>query len=186
LLVFGQEAKLRIWLVVDGNDLYVDRNGNGDLTEVGKKMRFGRAQGYPDVLQAEEVYVGAIAGKDRYGDLLLRRFGHNSSYSVRVKVEKRPWSAPGYGTLRFADKASEAPIIHFDGPLTFKISNEKWFVESLPGPKPAELEVLVGCAGIGKGTFARLPARDLTGAKPLAELTLEKGPPIRFFLKPDG
>jgi hypothetical protein len=38
LLVFGPEAKTRIWLVQDGDTLYVDRNGNGDLTEPGKKV----------------------------------------------------------------------------------------------------------------------------------------------------
>src|SRR6266566_9087745 len=38
LLVFGPEAKARVWLVQDGDTLYVDRNGNGDLTEKGEKV----------------------------------------------------------------------------------------------------------------------------------------------------
>src|SRR6516164_5027781 len=38
LLVFGSEAKTRVWLVLDGDALYVDRNGNGDLTEPGEKV----------------------------------------------------------------------------------------------------------------------------------------------------
>ncbi len=33
LLVFGPEATTRVWLVQDGDLLYVDRNANGDLTE---------------------------------------------------------------------------------------------------------------------------------------------------------
>src|SRR5712691_7561911 len=37
LLVFGKEAATRIWLVQDSKDLYVDHNGNGDLTEPGEK-----------------------------------------------------------------------------------------------------------------------------------------------------
>src|SRR5262249_19705371 len=37
-LVFGPEAADRVWLVVDGDTLYVDRNGNGDLTEPGEKI----------------------------------------------------------------------------------------------------------------------------------------------------
>jgi WD40 repeat protein len=32
LLVFGLDAKTRVWLVQDGDTLYVDRNGSGDLT----------------------------------------------------------------------------------------------------------------------------------------------------------
>ncbi len=38
LLVFGPEGKDRVWLVLDGDTLYVDRNGNGDLTEPGEKI----------------------------------------------------------------------------------------------------------------------------------------------------
>jgi RNA polymerase sigma factor (sigma-70 family) len=38
LLVFGPEAKKRVWLVVDGETLYVDRNGNGDLTEAKERI----------------------------------------------------------------------------------------------------------------------------------------------------
>ena len=38
LLVFGKEARHRVWLVLDGDALYVDRNGDGDLTEEGKRI----------------------------------------------------------------------------------------------------------------------------------------------------
>src|SRR5579883_3277208 len=33
LLVFGPEARTKVWLVIDGDTLYVDRNGNGDISE---------------------------------------------------------------------------------------------------------------------------------------------------------
>jgi hypothetical protein len=56
LLVFGQEAKTRVWLVQDGDTLYVDRNGNGDLTEPGKKVAAARE----DDAKADE---GAFAFK---------------------------------------------------------------------------------------------------------------------------
>jgi hypothetical protein len=51
LLVLGPEARTRVWLVLDGTTLYVDRNGNGDLTEPGKKV-VGKKHG--DVVLAEE------------------------------------------------------------------------------------------------------------------------------------
>src|SRR5262249_13735404 len=38
LAVFGPEAQFKVWLVSDGNVLYVDKNGNGDLTEVGERL----------------------------------------------------------------------------------------------------------------------------------------------------
>src|SRR5437773_2641448 len=39
LLVFGPKAQKRVWLAVDGKVLYVDRNGNGDLTEPGERVQ---------------------------------------------------------------------------------------------------------------------------------------------------
>src|SRR5262245_35501430 len=38
LTVFGPDAKTRVWLVLDGDVLYADRNGDGDLTEPDKKI----------------------------------------------------------------------------------------------------------------------------------------------------
>src|SRR5260370_19004550 len=57
LLVFGPKAKTSVWCVLEGNKiLYVDRNGNGDLTE--KDERF--------VLNEEEkrFLVGDITESD--------------------------------------------------------------------------------------------------------------------------
>src|SRR5207244_1492585 len=45
LLVFGPEAQHRVWLVLDGDTLYVDRNGNGDLTEPGEKVAAEKGEG---------------------------------------------------------------------------------------------------------------------------------------------
>ena len=39
LLVFGPDARTCVWLVQDGDVLYVDRNGSGDLTEIGKRVK---------------------------------------------------------------------------------------------------------------------------------------------------
>jgi hypothetical protein len=39
LLVFGPDAKHRVWLVLDGDTLHIDKNGNGDLTEEGEQVK---------------------------------------------------------------------------------------------------------------------------------------------------
>jgi hypothetical protein len=44
LLVFGPEAKQRVWLVQDGSTLYVDRTGTGDLTEPASKVTAKKGQ----------------------------------------------------------------------------------------------------------------------------------------------
>ena len=38
LLTFGSDVKDRVWIVQDGETLYVDKNGNGDLTDPGEKV----------------------------------------------------------------------------------------------------------------------------------------------------
>jgi hypothetical protein len=38
LLVFGPEAKFKVWLALDGDVLYVDKNGDGDLTAPEKRF----------------------------------------------------------------------------------------------------------------------------------------------------
>jgi hypothetical protein len=42
LLVFGPKAEHRVWLVLDGEFLYVDRNGNGDLTDDGEPVKLAK------------------------------------------------------------------------------------------------------------------------------------------------
>jgi hypothetical protein len=39
LIVFGPEAKQHVWLVLDGDTLYIDKNGNGDLTDEGERVK---------------------------------------------------------------------------------------------------------------------------------------------------
>ncbi|MCX7701462.1 MAG: hypothetical protein N2039_11330 [Gemmataceae bacterium] len=38
LIVFDAAAQQRVWMVHDGEHLYVDKNGNGDLTDEGEKI----------------------------------------------------------------------------------------------------------------------------------------------------
>src|SRR5262249_52835659 len=38
LLVFGPEAKTKVWIVLDGEVLYVDHNATGDFTEPYKRL----------------------------------------------------------------------------------------------------------------------------------------------------
>jgi hypothetical protein len=66
LLVFGAEAKHRVWLVQDGKTLYVDRNGDGDLTEAADKVAAQKAPSGDEgahVFEAGELKVGGKTHK---------------------------------------------------------------------------------------------------------------------------
>ncbi|MFL5327463.1 MAG: hypothetical protein ACJ8C4_01000 [Gemmataceae bacterium] len=72
LLVFGPEAKTRVWLVQDGDTLYVDLNGNGDLTEPGDKITAKKNQD-PDDRQVQ-FDIGKITDGERTHVLSLDTF----------------------------------------------------------------------------------------------------------------
>jgi hypothetical protein len=65
LLVFGPEGRDRIWLVRDGDVLYVDRNGNGDLTDPGEKVASEKIPGSPP--EGERPYIFMV-GDINVGD----------------------------------------------------------------------------------------------------------------------
>lgn len=66
LLVFGPEARTRVWLVLDGKTLYVDRNGNGDLTEDGEKIAAKKGMDWlnEDIFDVDEIRDGAQTHKN--------------------------------------------------------------------------------------------------------------------------
>src|SRR5262249_3777467 len=120
LLVFGPEAKTRIWLVLDGSVLYVDRNGNGDLTDKGERFEArwtsgdgsygGRGFRVPGVTASER--------KDRPNNLRVSAWHYKGKPAVcRVSIKlggKRTQSTGfGRGTFELAERPKDAPIVHF-------------------------------------------------------------------------
>jgi hypothetical protein len=142
---------------MDDAALYVDRNGNGDLTE-GALRHTG--------LELSEVRLrSGYRPKNPEEAALLRlaqRGGDQPLVAVSLTVQRRV--TPGgpvkqqagvdtNGFLRFANRPQEAPVIHFDGPLAMGLLAAQALVR---GPKAEELSAWVGTPGRGAGTFASL------------------------------
>jgi hypothetical protein len=114
LLLFGPEAKAKVWLVLDGDKLNIDRNGNGDLTEPGECVT--RAPGEDDFRVPE---LGLKEGKSKYSNLRVNwrpegvsSAGHHLHVSVQIGDHDQ------YATVfAKADRPAKATLIHFDGPL---------------------------------------------------------------------
>src|SRR5215472_15887430 len=81
LLVFRPEAKTRVWLVRDGNVLYVDRNGNGDLTGPGARLAGEKC---PDGIKWRVGDVREREAKTAHKDLLV--WFHRGSYTVHLRT----------------------------------------------------------------------------------------------------
>ncbi len=69
-LVFGKEGKDQVWIVHDGDLLYVDRNGNGDLTEPGERIERQKPRKGFEEAPSRTFEIGEI----RLGGLTHKRF----------------------------------------------------------------------------------------------------------------
>jgi len=171
LLVFGPKANTRVWLVMDGDTLYVDRNGNGDLTEPGEALS----------VSAGAFDIGAITEADgtRHSSVrVLRGRGH-----VRLRARIHGLGTHYVGEdpgepLQFGYRAEEAPIVHFGGSLTMRFYHAP---PDLVAGKRTAVNVMIGTEGLGKGTFASLDCGVVLDgdAAPVADIAFPHKDPRR-------
>jgi hypothetical protein len=109
LLAFGPEGKHRIWLVRDGDVLYVDRNGNGDLTEPGEKVAAEKNPGRDPGDESGKFDVGdlTVAGRTHKG--LFVSFSPLKHYSAGTLD---PW--PGAKAALANDPKAAIVRMHLD------------------------------------------------------------------------
>ena len=128
LLVFGPEAKTRVWLVLDGETLYVDRNGNGDLTETDEMLTQERPwprQEFPAVflsLPGEERRQMRVTVHHYRGESEVKEGPHPA---IDITFGGKTWSTP---SKQFSEQPKDAPIIHLNGPVSLLCPHPPTFV----------------------------------------------------------
>jgi hypothetical protein len=210
LLVFGPDAKTRVWLVLDGEVLYVDRNGNGDLTEKGKQV--------PSLALDGPITEPARGTKHTALRIMPQKDG-GMIVSIMTEGKYRQRS----GSIRFAGRPQEAPVLHFNGPVSIRFSSAEQeparakveppdvdagrkqlllhLGKDIPVPgerrhdRPVSLCAVLGTPGLGEGTFVTYKALDILGQRN-ERIAFEaafpnqdaKGKPIlaKGFLQPDS
>ena len=166
LLVFGPEAKTRIWLIEDGDTLYVDRNGNGDLTEPGEAVESSERRDLTTLdekgnkvpsYRDQKYVVGKLnpAKTDPHTDFSVTRYQAGKeppAYVISCKVDGVTLQYAGWGSI-FADSRETAPIIHFGG----SVVPQPIRVKSLKrGKKDQEIHIRFVTPGVGKNSFASI------------------------------
>jgi len=161
LLILGKDAATKVWLVADGENLYVDRNGNGDLTDDGEPLAAKTSTDLRGRYRTCEWSVGRLAPRSPYlvhvavqyintswhpedpaladpqWDTLLKLPDANrSAIRVRRPVSRRDYS----GSTGFRSSPEDAPVLHMDGPLTLLLKGGP----TLKRTEPTELQVTVG------------------------------------------
>ena len=151
LLVFGPEAKTRVWLVLDGEVLYVDRNGNGDLTEKDEMFKQERPwpqQEFPAILLSlpgEERRQMRVTVHHYRGESEAKEGPHPG---INMTFDGKIWSA---SSKQFSEQPKDAPVIHLNGPVSLLCPHPPTLV---PG-KTAHLRIAVGTPGLGARAWCR-------------------------------
>src|SRR5262249_45838275 len=116
LIGFGPQAKTRVWLVQDGDTMYVDRNGNGDLTEPGEKVTADKGDGIDegehtfklgDFPDGTRLHRALSVGVSKFDVFLAKQFGFAKvlpameskarAYCVSIDMEMPGWMGAGVG-----------------------------------------------------------------------------------------
>ena len=181
-LAFGAKAEHRHWLVLDGQTLYFDRNGNGDLTEAGERLT-PVADSSDDTTQhyklgalivggLTHVKLAAIVkpvkvarersdappvGSLAHDAATLEVWGEFETPGFRGRCDhgRVPRHAGPYdqhGYLLWKPIPAEASIIHFGPQWTLQLQGEPKVLLGIED----HLIVNLGSRGHGTGTFAKL------------------------------
>jgi hypothetical protein len=206
LLVFGPEAKSRVWLVLDGKTLYVDRNGNGDLTDDGEKIAAKKGTDWleEDLFEVDEIRpderthknltlsvrkVDNLAARDESLREAIARLPQGRGCSLSISVELPGWKGRGAGG-RINQAAglydSHGFLMFADKPHDAPIIHfgGPWQMQSdtrnrLMVGQEGELVVSIGTRGLGAGTTAYLFYADTVpeNVHPRVEITYPPAKP---------
>ena len=143
LMLFGREGRVRVWIVLDGETLYLDRNGDGDL--MGEDERFATID------ECRDVELRIPEGKARYTITAIGQYDEGEPARVRLMPYvdiAGPLEYGQYGDLALEESPQQAKLAHYDGPLTAGSITIYWELPAglklKAGEKPSDLRAMVG------------------------------------------
>jgi hypothetical protein len=189
LLVFGDRAEHLIWVVEDGKSLYLDRNGNKDLSDDGPTILPSdvRSLGQTETGQPRYDFTYVLkefgpAGSPRHTDFALRRWNYDGqkqdSYGLSLKVDGAVPMYSGWFNRFWATTPKEAPVFHFAGPVHPRIMRSQEFVV---GQSLDRLSICFWNTGLDKADATRLSIDSLP---PELELKAEIDWPVAEGTEP--
>jgi RNA polymerase sigma factor (sigma-70 family) len=173
LLAFGPEAKSKVWVVLDGNTLYADRNGNGDLTEAGKAFTPAVFPGVdPNPASPAFLVDDLTVGGAKHTDFIFSavRMNTGSAFArLGMRLDGKTLQVAGPTDLRMAESPREARVVHFGSPVV--TARPSLTMQSTADANaPADYRVQVGTPGVGPGSFVAYGSEQLPeGVAPVAE-----------------
>lgn len=159
LMILGAEAKSAVWIVEDGRELYVDRNGNQDLTDDGPPITATnqRELGIDGSRWDMDYILGQFTLPDgaRHTGFRLIHWNYNDpedKYGLKLRLGGEVPMYSGWVPL-LKESPEEAPVIYFGGPVAPRMLRYKEFVL---GTQPGQLSIAFFGPGLGEGATSRL------------------------------
>ncbi len=141
VLRFGEGPGNLVWLAIDDDHVYVDRQANGDLAAVSNRVAL------PEQRYGVPIDLGNIYPADVHEPVRLKM--HQFLIQGRQRTAYlHAWFADGRreGTSpAWSQEPASAPVALFFGSLTFALSEPAPVLS--PGAEPTKLEVLLGRPG---------------------------------------
>ena len=144
LLVFGPDAETHVWLVHDGVVMHVLDSPDGKSL---KKWRQVKASSNSFTLGD----VWEEGGKTVHKNLGYVPASRIVRLSVYVGGKRQVAGWDRNGKMEFTASVKDAPVVHFNGPLTLDLFREQGAVRS---GSEVDITAVVGTLGVGPGTFA--------------------------------
>lgn len=209
LLVLGEKLERRIWFVADGDALYADLDGDGDLTD--KNERFEDKGKTSDADHFIGVWrswsIGKFRFSERYTEVSVRlstiktnwRPSPTASNKERTRAfmeEARRTPHPNLAGIHltiggkrqvlsntlFTTSPETAPILHMDAPLTVGLVESFNAFRFWRGEANPKLTVAIGTPGLGRSTFSYVVYDEFDDkARPVVEIEFPAKEPGRFL-----
>jgi hypothetical protein len=166
LVVIGPQAKTQVWMILDKmkpdakkyDVLWADLNGDGAFDA--RRERFETTSNRE--LGNQVFSLGEFtdpATKDRHASfevsidldrpICMIKLAWKGKAELKLGGGYAPQGDSGY--MRFAESASEAPLVWFNGDGPFRF--QRWYSEKMQIGSEDDLKLFLGQEGIGKHTF---------------------------------
>jgi hypothetical protein len=164
LALLGRDAKTHVWIALDGERLYLDKNCNGDLTDDGPPAQLRRTDTDPASLNIIDVspddgrtvyaFEVVLWGRPSFARKGRDREPFNQSVHV-IFPDGRCFGAWGdhHKPLTFAARPLDAPVLHFGGDLRMGFEIRRPLRRVAGG---FELSACVGTPGSCPGAWVHL------------------------------
>ena len=160
LVAFGPEAKFKVWVVVDGDVVYIDRNGNGDLTEEGERCSPANTQ--KNVVRVASAIVDYKLKDAERTHLNVDWFHDGPRTSAYVWLYDGDGfslrQGAGFNLLNLATTPDRAGVVHLDSQvvtlrasLTISAVESQWRYATPDANREAAVSFEVGTPGVGPG-----------------------------------